>query len=174
MDSPWTDERKAELKKLWEQGYSSSLIASRFGMSRSAIMGAVRRLNLLGLNSRTTRFAKPSGRPTPSEQPQKQDQPQKQEVKKARVMRDWFGGHVSQPLQLPSHTETDPAIKPKYIPLSQLTSKTCRYPYGDGPFLFCGCDIAAWPYCAPHKLRTTGHGTASERAAGRVLERAAA
>jgi hypothetical protein len=42
----WGEKEIIRLKQLWEQGFSSGVIAERFGVSRSAIMGRVHRLGL--------------------------------------------------------------------------------------------------------------------------------
>jgi GcrA cell cycle regulator len=62
-------------------------------------------------------------------------------------------------------------ITPRLIPLVQLQSGDCRYPYGgdkDGePITFCGRPkLPGSSYCAPHFHLTRGDGTPSERAAG--------
>jgi GcrA cell cycle regulator len=46
--SHWTEERLAELRRLWvEETLSSSEIAQRMGISRSTVMGKINRLGLL-------------------------------------------------------------------------------------------------------------------------------
>ncbi len=46
--SRWTEERLAELRRLWvEETLSSSEIAQRMGISRSTVMGKINRLGLL-------------------------------------------------------------------------------------------------------------------------------
>ena len=40
---------------------------------------------------------------------------------------------------------------PRGVGLLDLTSHDCRFPFGDGPFTFCGCPVATGkPYCAEH------------------------
>jgi GcrA cell cycle regulator len=46
--TPWTDDRLAELRRLWvEESLSSSEIAQRMGISRGTVMGKINRLGLL-------------------------------------------------------------------------------------------------------------------------------
>ncbi len=46
--TPWTEERLAELRRLWvEESLSSSEIAQRMGISRGTVMGKINRLGLL-------------------------------------------------------------------------------------------------------------------------------
>jgi GcrA cell cycle regulator len=42
----WSDERVAELRQLWNDGLSASLIAAKFGTTRNAIIGKAHRLDL--------------------------------------------------------------------------------------------------------------------------------
>lgn len=44
----WTDEREAILTKLWGEGYSSSQIAGKLGITRSAVIGKVYRMKIQG------------------------------------------------------------------------------------------------------------------------------
>lgn len=41
-------------------------------------------------------------------------------------------------------------VQPLHIGLQDLTESTCKYPYGEGPFSFCGCPTISGPYCVPH------------------------
>jgi hypothetical protein len=46
-------------------------------------------------------------------------------------------------------------VVPKHITFDELTPSTCHYPFGEGPFTFCGCDaVEGKPYCEPHQLLT--------------------
>jgi len=44
--SQWTDERIAEITKLWAEGYSATRIGAAMGISRSCVIGKVTRLGL--------------------------------------------------------------------------------------------------------------------------------
>ena len=68
-NSPWTDERNEQLKKLWNDGLSASQCAAKLGLvSRNAVISKVHRLGLSGrlnpLEERKLRAsrAKPQGR----------------------------------------------------------------------------------------------------------------
>lgn len=44
---------------------------------------------------------------------------------------------------------------PRHVSLADLEAGECRFPYGDGPFTFCGCEaIPGKPYCLPHHALT--------------------
>lgn len=48
-------------------------------------------------------------------------------------------------------------VQPLHLDLFDLKHGQCRYPYGDGPFTFCGCPAAdGSSYCAAHHQLTHG------------------
>ena len=50
-------------------------------------------------------------------------------------------------------------VEPMNIGLMELDERTCRYPYGDDHFTYCGHPtIIGRPYCGPHTGLTTGYG----------------
>lgn len=60
------------------------------------------------------------------------------------------------------------AIEPLHLSIAVLEPHHCRYPYGEGPFTFCGHDKFSGSYCAAHYFLALGAGTVSERAAHKV------
>ncbi len=46
MDSVWTEERVAELARLWQEGLSTSEIGRRLGLTKNAVVGKAHRLSL--------------------------------------------------------------------------------------------------------------------------------
>ena len=49
-------------------------------------------------------------------------------------------------------------IVPRNLALTDLLPGDCRYPYGDGPFLFCGNPkLEGSSYCGPHDFLTTAN-----------------
>jgi len=65
-------------------------------------------------------------------------------------------------------------VVPRLLPLLDLAPDQCRWPYGDGPFVFCGCRVwEASPYCAEHTGLARSSGTRGEQMATRGLERVA-
>lgn len=45
-------------------------------------------------------------------------------------------------------------VVPQHVDLLSLGNNQCHYPYGDGPFTFCGCPVAEGFYCGPHYALT--------------------
>ena len=56
----WTEERLAELRKLWDQGLSISQIGDALGVSRNAIAGKAHRM---GLPKRPSPISKSASEP---------------------------------------------------------------------------------------------------------------
>jgi hypothetical protein len=48
VESPWTKQRTARLRRLWRAGRSGSQIAAALDVSRGAVFGKLTRLGLLG------------------------------------------------------------------------------------------------------------------------------
>lgn len=59
-------------------------------------------------------------------------------------------------------------VEPLHVELVDLQDEHCRWPYGEGPFTFCGNPVCLGTYCGPHFALSVGPGTNSERAANRV------
>lgn len=62
-------------------------------------------------------------------------------------------------------------IEPLHVSLLDLETKHCRWPYGEGPYTFCGHpQFGSSSYCGAHFFLSIGAGTGSERAAHRVAK----
>lgn len=139
--TPWTDDRVARLKALWNNGTSATEIAAELGgVTRNAVLGKIHRD---GLSGRTKRVAAPRRAP------------------KERLVR------VSRPSVL---SEAAPTIEPSVasvddaeIPIEQrrtlvsLDSRCCHWPVGhpcEAGFFFCGAVVNEFePYCPSHMRR---------------------
>lgn len=136
----WTEERVAQLRKLWTEGLSASQIAKQLGgVTRNAVIGKVHRLGL-------------AGRATPS-------RPAKRPVRAASRPR--VIGPSAPRLRTASLTPT--VVAPQLAPLTfedgrtasvlTLNESMCKYPIGDpndADFAFCGRGAAGGPYCQDH------------------------
>lgn len=45
----WTDEKRADIAKLWMAGHSATIIGRRYGVSRNSIIGVVHRMGMSGM-----------------------------------------------------------------------------------------------------------------------------
>lgn len=130
-DFQWTDDRVEKLTEMWTAGtLSASQIANKLGcVSRNAVIGKVARLGLPP--RRQVSFSTPK--------------PKKPRVRRAPMP------ILAKPVceEIPAEVLT--VEPPLHIDLLDLKQHHCRYPYGDGPFTFCGHAVKPdKPYCAAH------------------------
>jgi GcrA cell cycle regulator len=152
----WTEERVAELKKLWAEGHSASQIAKRLGsVTRNAVIGKVHRL---GLSGRATP-SRPVKRPPRLARPK----PQQQLPRQAAPVRASSGATavaVREAFVVPMAAEPDANIEPQRLPNGDMVTvmtvkdSMCKWPIGDpadSTFGFCGrASCQGSPYCADH------------------------
>ncbi|MGO9475841.1 MAG: GcrA family cell cycle regulator [Rhodomicrobium sp.] len=152
----WTDERVAILQKLWKDGLSASLIATKIGeVTRNAVIGKAHRLGLAGrATTSRVRLSRPprrtiagnaravhSGSLRGSSPPARKHSPLRDAPPKRRNVPE-----ASPPL------EDAPDIR---LGIGELTPAACCWPIGDPrqpDFEFCGRNRAERkPYCPHHQ-----------------------
>jgi GcrA cell cycle regulator len=146
VNSRWTREQEDLVKRLWADGKSAKQIAIELdcGITRNAVIGKVHRM---GLSKRERAPAKPKNR--------------RAESFVHKINSGWT------PKKAP--TIPLPSVEPpefRGLTFAQLEPYHCRYPRGDGPFLFCGQPIERGSYCA-HCNQIT-HWIVTEREANRM------
>ena len=148
----WTEERVAELKKLWAEGHSASQIAKRLGaVTRNAVIGKVHRLGLSGRATPSRPVKRPPRLARPKPQPA---------VRQAGPVRAGaMVGGLAREAAL-AVAEPEAFIEPQRLPNGEMVTvitvkdSMCKWPIGDpadAEFGFCGrpsCNGA--PYCAEH------------------------
>lgn len=129
MTDTWTPERTKTLTALWAAGLSCRQIMSELGLeSRNQVVGKVFRLQLPPPEKK--QYTETRGRP-------------RKDSKKTL-----FQMFVKRPLD-------DHADKALHIAFLDLQPIHCRFPYGDGPFTFCGHPKTdGSSYCADHRSFT--------------------
>ncbi len=130
----WTDERVAELSKLWDTGYSASAIGKMLGVSKNAVVGKAHRMRL-------------EARPSPIRRDQR-----------ARMRR-----RVPMPIRLSELRPVSAPAAPPPPPAPRLAVRrdgkgpNCLWPHGDpaeAEFHFCGAPaVEGKPYCPEHCAR---------------------
>lgn len=156
----WTDERVEELKRLFDEKLSASETAAKMG-------GGLTRLSIIG---KWHRLGLKRGRKDTYRRPVSLPQARKPTV--CSVSR-WSAFSIeSKPDALPPEPIVD--VIPLHISLDELNVKTCRWPYGKGPYTFCGCDVVSGPYCVAHAAKAYEKRPVKKRPATKVLEREAA
>lgn len=153
MPFDWNDEAVEALKKLWAQGLTAAQIADEMGdgLSRSAVLGKVRRLKLKARQSPTTTLQEraAAGRALAAAQrgTKPNDRPRKITVDTSAFQAD------------PVPEEELGNDVTHLVGIMDLTKDTCRWPHGD-PLLpgfgFCGAQVQEGsPYCPDHTKRGT-------------------
>jgi hypothetical protein len=146
-----TEGLTARLKELHAapQMYSNSAIAwmlSRefnIALGRNAIIGKIARLGLVHRHGASKGGGSKPGRVPPRPKPVKS---------------------IPDHLPAPAIVPRTPVERPGTLSLIELRDGDCKWPSGDGPFLFCGrACVPEQPYCAEH-LRMA-HSEPKERAA---------
>ncbi len=141
----WTKERVAELRRLWEEGYTAAYIASCLGgISRSGVLGKLHRLGLSGRIVQTT----------PKPKPQTKTAPAKAEVTPEPVPRSAPADDAA-PKFKAEPLPAEPAPLRPGITLEDLKPRSCCWPQGDPnkpSFRFCGArtEAAGDAYCKAH------------------------
>jgi len=139
----WTDERIAQLKKMWKEGKSAADIAKFLakGVTRNAVIGKAHRMGL-------------SGRPSPIKKapPAPKKTVAKKEIKKAApvaplkkaaapVVSGVRHNPLTRELAEPRKFEKEAIPPGGGVALIDLTERMCKWPIGDpkeDDFTFCG------------------------------------
>ncbi len=143
QNATWTHGQIESLKSLYASGMSSSRIAAEMGcgLSRNSIIGKVHRLGLTRIEGYENR---------PKMQPRKRHQPYKPRPKKLPALSSSYPAFYA-PVELRCVE-----VYPRLISLRDLQSNDCRFPYGEGPYLFCGHPkFEGHSYCGPHAALAT-------------------
>lgn len=168
---PWTEERIAQLTKLWTDGKSCSVIAGIMGggISRNSVIGKVNRLKLPPRLVLAYHHSPRGDRIPPPPRPQSRSNM----LKVVRAKR-------AQPKTKPPEFNPSPediaigAWEPIQgsapVTFMDLGAGMCRWPIGDAkPYLFCGLKVAEGKsYCPTHQHRSQGVGTVGEKLATKM------
>lgn len=144
-NSPWTDELRSEVKEMWRtlsaKDIAIALQKRGYRFTRSSIIGVVHRAGLTLEHK--------------SEERRRRASPPKRERKMRPVLRlvgaSSAGGPIFKTVFIPDIELAVADIVPRNVSLADLGKNECHYPYGDGPFTFCGHPTDRSSYCAGHK-----------------------
>jgi hypothetical protein len=159
--SQWTDGLRDKVKSLWHNHTAAQISAllweqDRVNFSRNAVVGFIHRSGLtVEHKSEVSPMTRNAGHRVPRVD------------RRIRIV-------SSKPPRPPKLSAEIIALRcveisPLNISLVDLEPHHCRYPLGDGPFLFCGLNKTdGSSYCETHFQLCRGIGTGSERAAHKI------
>lgn len=147
----WADDRKEQLKALWQSGKTASQVAETMGgITRNAVIGQVRRMGLHRYTEHPPASRKVAQKA--AVRARETHRIQKRQFlsfawKQPRREWDWNDlRNVPSP-----HYAQVPEPAPRHLTVLNLGAHDCRWPYGDGPFTFCGHPaLEEKPYCEFH------------------------
>jgi GcrA cell cycle regulator len=150
-NTKWTVQLDSEMTTLYGLGYSFFQIAAelnaKFGttFTRNAAIGRACRMGIAGSKSETARG---SGNKPAFSKPREPGVPRPRRVPAPKLPKPIF--HCDET----GHRVAD--VVPLNLPLLELGPGMCRWPYGEGPYVFCGhgtLDEAS--YCCAHQALAT-------------------
>ena len=161
---PWTREQVERLEALWREGHAARAIGLAFGVSRSAVLGKLSRLGMLG----KPRIRLPAVRLLKTEQVSK---PRIKPPQKPQMRPNKRPLPPPEPYQAPPPPPLPPIGR---FSLLDLRHNSCRWPNGERPdYRFCGMPrVGESSYCSEH--HAVAHSRGSQRDYDRAAEQALA
>ena len=141
----WTDERVEQAKAWVSEGMTAREIAERFGTTRNAVIGKLRRAGHRG-----------GGGIAPKEKSERRPKVAKPPRPKNRHYKLGFGSRFQSPVPLKAKPVIEPPVPPEAMMLGimDLGPTACKFPIGDprhADFGYCGHKrIGVSPYCPYH------------------------
>lgn len=135
----WTQDRTEVLRKLWAIGVSFSDIAAEMGQTRNAVCGKIHRMEFIGPGTYRRR--------TDAQIEATKREKDRRRNERRRVQ------SITVKKVLPPNLEALRCVEVESLgkTLLELGPNDCRYPFGDGPFVFCGQpQFEGSSYCGCH------------------------
>jgi GcrA cell cycle regulator len=145
--SGWTEERIEKPKRMWADKLPASQIGEAIGVTKNAVIGMRKRLDLPERRRGQPRRGEP---PIP-----KKPQERKPQTFSGKRFLIPPSARPSPKLVKPQIVNEAPA--PLMLDISSLTERTCKWPVtNDTPIKFCGHEKACGvPYCDFHRCRAS-------------------
>lgn len=142
----WTLDRTEILRKLWAVGVSFSGIAAELGdgVTRNAVCGKIHRMEFTGPGT----YRRQTDEQLQAAKRKRNEIGNERRRERRRAQPITFKPKLTiTNLEALRCVEVDPLGKT----LLELGPDDCRYPFGDGPFTFCGHPkLDDYSYCGPH------------------------
>lgn len=117
-----------QVREFWEENASAKSIAADLNLTRGQVAGILNRAGLFG-----------------KRQPKKAATPRRRRSAQTNIK-----GPKCNPIKFKPRAVS---VDPLHISFASLNADSCRYPYGDGPFTFCGhVRFAGSSYCESHSF----------------------
>lgn len=142
--SGWTDERVKQLCELHAANLTFAEIADAVGMSRNACIGKAQRIGLPSRAEELTvgqRFARSQAKLAALRAKRSIEREKRQKRLSENPRAKFYRPKI----------ENDLSERALHLEFDELESRHCRFPYGEGPFTFCGHPkLANTSYCEAH------------------------
>jgi hypothetical protein len=137
----WSPELDARILQMRSEKLTYELIGEAIGQTRSAVSGRIRRLGFAKVREFLTL----------------EEAARRKRVYNVKYKREMRAGTTAPQKQRRAVTVRElENVGPRHVSLLDLAPNGCKWPYGDGPFTFCGCNRAEGkPYCYPHLMQGT-------------------
>ncbi len=169
----WSAYAKERIRSLWLEGLSAGVIGARMGATRNSIIGIVHRMGLSRGKGERTLVKIRKGRSWTREQKGRQGQAIKAahrrrmaaaQQKPKRANGSGIGIGKPSAAQIDKARQEFAAIQARLASepevalvqnLFDLEPHHCRWPIGDGPYAYCGCQRSPGSsYCTKHLIRS--------------------
>lgn len=150
----WTPERDAELKRLWNLGWTASKIGEKMGCTRNAVIGRSRRMGLVRRRNPTIKTENPS----PESLRKRHQRKEGKHAHKVNLK-------ATNPLKVKTAVVAAPAPKATQAVPRAVGGGSCQWTDSDrAPWVFCDqAAVEARPYCEAHCARAyAGFGKGAE------------
>jgi GcrA cell cycle regulator len=137
MPEAWPEERIAQMKNLWERGWSAGEVAAELGngVTRNAVIGRVHRMGLV----RNKKSEPPPKKPPPAPTPR---------APRVAEPRPDLG------IEIDTIADTKPDTSPFACSIADLRENQCRWVLGKPTnAVYCGAPTARGSWCPAHYRR---------------------
>ncbi len=157
FESRWSAEDIAKVRDLREAGWSKTVIAKEFGVTRNAICGLIWREGIVGPTRPGPQKAKIKLNGHAARNARKRAAKDASPARLPFQPKSAFGPQPTAPVAIPARV-FEPLRNTKPITIAELTHCTCRWPappVSEGePMRYCGAPaMSVSPYCTNHHKR---------------------
>lgn len=135
-EEPQDEDFLTTLRALAASGLSARQVALQFGLTRGQVAGMAYRAKPRITWSHAGKMGRPGNK-------------NRANSAKNGSRKPHHEGERNNPAERAQTIERN--ITPELIGIMELNDERCRWPYGSGPYRFCGCVVCGATYCLGHK-----------------------